>query len=103
MEPMMGDFSSNTIYYNKEGKFIEHGKLPHQGERTDIQELKVQVDLGKSPLKIVDEIDGMFGLVSRTHRFAESYFQYKRTKKLAHDRTAPEVFERIGPPLYRKN
>jgi hypothetical protein len=103
MEPMMGDFSSNTIYYNKEGKFIEHGKLPHQGERTDIQELKVQVDLGKSPLKIVDEIDGMFGLVSRTHRFVESYFQYKRTKKLAHDRTAPEVFERIGPPLYRKN
>ena len=40
----------------------------------------------------------MFGTVDRTHRFTESYFQYKRTKKLTHDRTVPEVFVRIGPP-----
>ena len=98
IEAMRGDFKSNTVYCSKEGQLIEHGQPPRQGERTDIQELKVQLDAGKRPLEIADEVDGMFGVIARTHRFAESYFQYKRAKTLAHDRTAPDVYVRIGPP-----
>jgi hypothetical protein len=60
--------------------------------------LEVHFDAGKRPLEIADEVDGMFGLVARTHRFAESYFQYKRAKTLANDREPPEVYVRIGPP-----
>ncbi len=56
------------------------------------------MDLGKRPLEIADEIDGMFSTVVHAHRFIESYFQYKHTKKLTHDRTGPEVFVCIGPP-----
>jgi hypothetical protein len=98
IEMMLSDFEHNVTYCSKEGQLIEHGKPPRQGERTDIQELKHQLDLGKRPLEIADEIDGMFSTVAHTHRFAESYFQYKRHKRLEHDRTAPEVFVRIGPP-----
>jgi hypothetical protein len=98
IESMCGDFKSNTTYCSKEGQLIEHGQPPRQGERTDIQELKVQFDAGKRPLEIADEVDGMFGVVARTHRFAESYFQYKRQKRLADDRTVPEVNIRWGPP-----
>jgi hypothetical protein len=40
----------------------------------------------------------LFRNVARTHKFAETYFQYKRHKRLVDDRTTPEVFVRIGPP-----
>ena len=60
--------------------------------------MKVQLDAGKRPLEIADEIEGMFGLVARTHKFAETYFQYTRHKTLVHDRSVPEVYVRIGPP-----
>jgi len=98
IEQMRSDFAKNEKYCSKEGQLIEHGKRPRQGERTDLTEMKVQIDAGKRPLEIADEVDGMFGVVARHHKFAETYFQYKRAKTLAHDRTAPEVYVRIGPP-----
>jgi hypothetical protein len=61
---------------------IQHGQPPRQGERTDLQELKVQLDSVNRPMEIADEVDGMFGVVARTHRFAESYFQYKDPRLL---------------------
>ena len=88
----------NEKYYSKEGLLIEHDQPPSQGECTDLQELKVRIDAGKHPLEIPDEMDEMFSVFARTHKFAETYFQYKRQKKLAHDRTVPEVYVRIGPP-----
>jgi len=102
IEQMRNDFDANVKYCSKEGQLIEHGQLPRQGERTDLNELKGQRDAGKRPLEIGDEVDGMFGVVTRTHRFTESYFQYKRHKTLMHDRTAPDVYVRIGPPGTRK-
>lgn len=98
IEAMRGDFTSNTTYCSKEGLLIQHGLPPRQGERTDLQELKVQLDSGKRPMEIADEVDGMFGVVARTHRFAETYFQYKRQRRLQDDRTPPEVYIRWGPP-----
>ena len=98
IEAMCGDFTSNTTYCSKEGQLIQHGLHPRQGERTDLQELKVQLDVGKRPLEIADKVDGMFGVVARTHRFTESYFQYKRRKRLQDDRSVPEVHIRWGPP-----
>jgi hypothetical protein len=98
IESMLGDFKSNTIYCSKEGMLTQHGQPPRQGECTDLQELKVQIDAGKRPLEIADEVDGMFSVVARTHKFSETYFQYKRSKKLSNDRTVPEVYVSIGPP-----
>ncbi len=89
---MRSDFEANAKYCSKEGQLIEHGQRPRQGECSNLQDLKVQLDVGKRPLEIGDEVDGMFSVVAHTHRFAESYFQYKRTKRLAHDRTAPDVY-----------
>ena len=77
---------------------IEHDELPREGECTDLNELKVHLDADKRPLEITDEVDGMFGVVDRHHKFAETYFQYKRKKTLSHDHTTPEVYVRIGPP-----
>lgn len=97
IEAMRGDFTSNTTYCSKEGQLIKHGQPPRQGERTDLQELKVQLDSGKRPMEIADEVDGMFGVVARTHRFAESYYQYKRQRRLVNERFAPKVIVRYGP------
>ncbi len=71
---MLGAFKQNTFYCSKEGQLIEHDKPPHQGECTDLQELEVQFDVGKRPFEIADEVDGMFTVVVRTHKFAETLF-----------------------------
>jgi len=98
IEAMRGDFSSNTVYCSKEGQLIQHGQPPRQGERTDLNELKVQLDSGKRPMEIADEVDGMFGVVARHERFSENYFEYKRRKVVQHDRAVPKVYIRWGPP-----
>ena len=97
------DFAKNEKYCSKEGQLIEYGQLPRQGERTDLNELKVQLDTGKRPLEIADEVDGMFGVVARHHKFTETYYQYKRQKKLVHDRTVPEVSQSVHPVLEKLN
>lgn len=98
IEQMRSTFAKNEKYCSKEGQLIEHGTLPKQGERSDLNTMKVHLDAGKRPLEIADVEDGMFSVVARHHKFAETYFQYKRAKTLAHDRTAPDVYVRIGPP-----
>jgi len=98
IEAMRGDFQSNTTYCSKEGQLIQHGQPPRQGERTDLQELKVLLDSGRRPMEIADEVEGMFGVVARTERFSENYFQYKRQKSIENDRGIPEVYIRWGPP-----
>jgi hypothetical protein len=92
IESMKGDFQSNEKYCSKEGLLVHHGQPPRQGERSDLQELKVQFDAGKKPMQIVDEEEGMFGVVARTQRFCETYSEYKRHKFLEDDRSLPEVY-----------
>jgi hypothetical protein len=36
-------------------------------------------------MEIVDEVEGMFGVVARVDRFAENYSEYKRLKRLEND------------------
>jgi hypothetical protein len=98
IESMKGDFQSNEKYCSKEGLLVQHGQPPRQGERSDLQELKVQFDVGKKPMQIADEVEGMFGVVARTQRFCETYSEYKRHKLLENDRSLPEVYIRWGPP-----
>ena len=98
IEQMRSTFVKNEKYCSKEGQLIEHDTLPKQGQRSDINTLKVHLDAGKRPLPVPDEEDGMFSVVARHHRFAETYYQYKRQKTKGHDHTAPEVYVRIGPP-----
>ena len=83
IEQMRSDFAVNEKYCSKEGQLIEHGVRPRQGERTDLNELKVQLDAGRKPLEIADEVEGMFGVVAKHHKFAETYYQYKRQKTKA--------------------
>jgi hypothetical protein len=52
IEQMRSDFEHNEKYCSKEGQLIEHGQRPRQGECTDLQELKVQLDAGRRPLEI---------------------------------------------------
>ena len=99
---MRSDFEHNEKYCSKEGQLIDHGVRPRQGERSDLNELKVQLDAGRKPMEITDEVEGMFGVVARTDRFSDNYFEYKRRKTLIHDRTVPEVYIRWGPPGSRK-
>jgi hypothetical protein len=98
IEAMRSDFAQNEIYCSKEGQLIEHGVRPCQGERSDLNELKVLLDSGKSPMEIGDEVEGMFSVVARTERFSENYFEYKRRKVVQHDRTLPKVYIVWGPP-----
>jgi hypothetical protein len=98
IEQMFGDFQDNEKYCSKEGQLIEHGVRPRQGERTDINQLKVLLDAGRQPLDIAENEPEMFAVVARTERFAENYSQYKRQKLVQHDRSLPEVFIRWGPP-----
>lgn len=97
IEMIAGDFAPNHTYSSKEGQLIEHGQHPHQGEHTDLQELKVQLDEDKRPLEIANEVDGMFGVVVRTHKFAEKYWQYKRQHRLENERFTPQDIVRYGP------
>jgi hypothetical protein len=98
IEQMRSDFAANEKYYSKEGQLIEHGVRPRQGERSDLQELKVQLDAGRSHMEIADQVEGMFAVVARNERFAENYSGYKRRMLLKDDRSLPEVHIRWGPP-----
>ncbi len=70
IEKMISDFKANAKYCSKEGQLIEHGSRPRQGERTDINELKVQLDAGRKPLEIA--------------RARCSEFQRYRKKSISH-------------------
>ena len=49
IEEMRSDFAVNEKYCSKEGQLIDHGVRPRQGERSDLQELKDQLDAGRKP------------------------------------------------------
>jgi hypothetical protein len=93
-----GDFKSNEKYCSKERQLIDHGQLPSQGDRSDLQELKVHLDAGRRSMEIADEVEGMFDVVARVERFTKNYSKYKRHKHLENDRSLPEVYIHWGPP-----
>jgi hypothetical protein len=86
IEAMCGDFTSNTTYCSKEGMLIEHCLPPRQEVRTDLQELKFQLDAGRQPMEIADEIDGMFSVVALTERF--SVWDFTSEWSLCYDHTS---------------
>lgn len=47
VEYMRGDFRSNKDYCSKEGRLIEHGHRPTQGERVDLDDLKEAIVTNK--------------------------------------------------------
>jgi hypothetical protein len=58
----------------------------------------LQLDSGKRPLEIARDVDGIFSVVAKHHRFAESYSQYIRRDNFKNDRSLPEVYILWGPP-----
>jgi len=66
-EPCKGSIDENIAYCGKDEQFIEHGTMPAQGERTDLDEIKNQLINSKTT---VDEI---------TINFPNIYHIYGRT------------------------
>ena len=98
IEEMRGSFSDNEKYCSKEGMLTELGVRPAQGQRNDLIAIKRAIDSGKRPMEIADEQEEHFGAVMKYNTNLEKYFQYKRAKICQDDRTAPDVYVRIGPP-----
>lgn len=96
IEPMRGSFKENEAYCSKEGKYRTFGEEPFQGFRRDLLSLKRKLDEGCRPMDVAQD-DEYFGVVAKHSRFAESYFQHKRTKYLSTNRDKPNVHLRIGP------
>jgi hypothetical protein len=98
VEEMRATFDQNEDYCSKVGRLIELGSMPAQGTRNDLINVKKAIDSGKRPMEIADEQEEHFGAVMKYNTNLEKYFQYKRAKRLQDDRTAPDVYVRIGPP-----
>lgn len=54
VEPTKGSPKQNKSYCSKEGDFWEHGELPAQGKRTDLDAIKAAVKEGKNMREIAD-------------------------------------------------
>jgi hypothetical protein len=46
--PIYSGIKSNVDYCSKEGKFVEYGDKPKQGQRSDLNDLKVRIEAGES-------------------------------------------------------
>ena len=95
IEPMWGTFDENETYCTKEGKLIEFGERPFQGQRRDLIDMKRKLDEGIEPLELAED-EEFFGVIGRHHRFAETYYDYKRYKKFKTDRDKPNVYVLVG-------
>lgn len=94
--PMRGSFMENEAYCSKGGHYVEFGTRPHQGMRTDLLGLKRLLDEGKQPLELAQN-DDHFGVVAKHHKFAETYYDYRRAQLFKKDRSVPNVTVLIGP------
>ena len=57
--------------------------------------MKRKLDEGIEPLELAED-DEFFGVVGRHHRFAETYFDYKRQKMFKTNRDKPDVYVLVG-------
>lgn len=60
IEFMKSDEETNINYCNKDGFYYEIGKIPAQGSRTDISELKKMIKEGKTEGEIFEEQPGNY-------------------------------------------
>ena len=74
-------FNKNEAYCSKEGKVIEFGDRPQQGQRNDMVTLRCKLDAGMKPLDIAYEDVNMLNIVGKMHRFSETYAQYIRYRE----------------------
>jgi hypothetical protein len=96
IEPMYGSFQQNEKYCSKEGKLVEFGERPFQGQRRDLLSMKRKLEEGVQPLKMAED-DEYFGVIAKHHKFAETYFDYLRHKEFKTNRDPPNVHVLIGP------
>lgn len=66
LEKMKGSLEDNMKYCSKEGEYIEFGKRPKQGERTDLEGLKNAILEGKRVDDIVIENPMLYHQYGRT-------------------------------------
>jgi len=98
MEPMMGTFRENRAYCSKEGQLVEFGEKPNEnGVKTSIINFKRKIDEGAQVLDIADSED-YFPTYLQYRNGLKEYASYKRARRMQHDRDAPKVYVRIGPP-----
>lgn len=96
LEQMFGSFRDNERYCSKEGKLVEFGERPFQGQRRDLLSMKRKLEEGVQPLEMARD-DEYFGVVAKHHKFAETYFDYIRYSQFKTNRDPPNVHVLIGP------
>lgn len=97
LEIMHGRLQDNEAYCSKQGELIEIGERPEQGRRTDLISVKRKLDEGVKTMELA-ELEEFFPHVAKYSRFFEKYETHVRSKTIRKDRTAPEVYIRVGPP-----
>lgn len=99
IEAMRGNFTQNEKYCSKQNSLIEFGERPMENghRRSDliVKEL-IDSDPNKSLMEIYDETCERSALVYS--KAFEQYREFKRSKTIKADFSAPEVIFIYGPP-----
>lgn len=75
LEHCIGTKEQNDKYCKKDGKIFSFGKLPEQGSRNDLKEIKERLDKGED---LKDIAEDHFGSVIRYHKNFEWYLDAKQ-------------------------
>lgn len=75
LEPALGSAVQNRKYCSKEGDYYEFGKIPHQGQRNDLEELKKKIDEGLTYQEIIDQFPSQY---IRYHSGIEKMMAHRR-------------------------
>lgn len=75
-ETRKGSPEQAANYCKKDNKFYENGKISCQGKRSDLSEIKLQIDLGSNPAEISLQ-DENFSTWCRNYKAIEKYYLIK--------------------------
>jgi len=97
IEHMKGRLRESAAYCSKEGSLTEHGEKPNEnGVKTTLVNYKRKIDEGQNVLEVAEQED-YFPTYVQYRNGLNSYAQHVRKKAKTLDRTAPDVYIRIGP------
>lgn len=98
IEPMRGQIRENEAYCSKEGTLKEFGEKPNEnGQKSSLLTYKRKLDEGADVLDVAQEEDHFQTYLMYRNGLHE-YKRHVRAKAIQSDRTAPDVYVRIGPP-----
>lgn len=79
MEPLRGSLAQNDIYCSKEGKLVEFGVRPKQGDRNDLKDVVARIQTGDTTTdEICIDDPGFYHMYGRTLQKAEDIILRKK-------------------------